>query len=557
MESTGQERVALSDASRRLILLELLLPSVLLVFGIYHGFVQTLYRAGIIQAESFLGIDYYQGLTLHGVINALVFTTMFAVAFGNALVARFLGREPPVAVAWISFLLMTAGTLLAAFAMFSGQASVLYTFYPPLIAHPTFYIGAALLVVGSWVGFFNWVPLYLAWRRENPGRKTPLAIVGIFSAFIVWMIATMPLAYEVIVMLIPWSLGWVREINVLLARTLFWFFGHPLVYFWLLPAYVMYYVMLPRIAGGKLYSDFAGRLVFMLFIVFSAPVGVHHQFGDPGISASWKWLQTILTYCVALPSFITAFTLAASLEYAARQNGGGGLLRWWARLPYFDRERWLFGYFFAGLFLFLFGGVTGLINTSYSVNNLVHNTAWVPAHFHTTVAGPTFLAFVAMTLHLVSTLTGKPVRLKSWNVAVPYLWVLGIALLSVGMSISGIDGEPRRTNLGLGYTDPESDLFVPAWASMARLVAVGGGIMFFSMVVYFTVLFTTLLSKREREPGLEFPVAEPYHDEKPGMVENFRPWIIVGVVICVIAYVPTLYDVLRATFFGSTGYTPD
>ncbi|UCE87188.1 MAG: cbb3-type cytochrome c oxidase subunit I [Deltaproteobacteria bacterium] len=557
MESAGEERVSLTDASRRLILLELLVPTVLLAFGIYHGFVQTLYRAGIIRAESFLGIDYYQGLTLHGVINAIVFTTMFAVAFGNALVARFLGREPPVGAAWVSFALMTVGTLLAAFAMFTGRASILYTFYPPLVAHPTFYIGAALLVVGSWVAFFNWIPLYRSWRRENPGRKTPLAIVGIFATFVVWMMATLPLAYEVIVMLIPWSLGMVREINVLLARTLFWFFGHPLVYFWLLPAYVMYYVMLPRIAGGKLYSDFAGRLVFMLFIVFSAPVGVHHQFGDPGISVSWKWLQTLLTYGVALPSLITAFTLAASLEYAARQNGGTGLLRWWTRLPYWDRERWLFGYFFAGLFLFLFGGVTGLINASYSVNNLVHNTAWVPGHFHTTIAGPVFLAFIAMTLHLVSELTGKPVRLKSWNVAVPYLWLLGVALLSIGMSISGIDGEPRRTNLGLGYTNPGSELFVPQWASMARVVAAGGGIMLFAMVVYFAVLVSTLLSKRQREPGLGFPVAEAYHDEPAGFVANFRPWIVIGVLICAIAYAPVLYDVSRATFFGSPSYTPD
>ena len=58
------------------------------------------------------------------------------------------------------------------------------------------------------------------------------------------------------------------------------------------------------------------------------------------------------------------------------------------------------------------------------MNNVVHNTAWVPAHFHTTVAGPVFLGFTGMTLHLVSTLTGKPVRLKSLNVAVPWIWLL-------------------------------------------------------------------------------------------------------------------------------------
>jgi len=557
VDTQREGKTTLSNGFRQLILLELLVPSVLLVFGIYHGFIQTLYRAGIIRAESFLGIEYYQGLTIHGVVNALVYTTFFAVAFGNALVARFLEREPRAAPAWISALTMAIGTALAAFAMFSGKASVLYTFYPPLQAHPTFYIGAALLVVGSWISFFSWIPAYRAWRSEHAGQKTPLAIVGIFATFIVWLIATLPLAYEVLVLLIPWSLGWVREINVPLARTLFWFFGHPLVYFWLLPAYVMYYVMLPRIAGGKLYSDFAGRLVFMLFIVLSAPVGLHHQFGDPGISVSWKWLHTILTFGVALPSLLTAFTVAASLEYASRQKGGRGLFAWWGRLPYWDRDRWLFGYLFVGLVLFVFGGITGLINASFGINNVVHNTSWLPGHFHMTVGGPTFLAFIGMTLYLVSKLTGKPVRLRSLTVAVPYLWLAGIVLFSTALSLNGIDGEPRRTNLGLTYTNPGSDLFVAEWVPLARLTAVGGAVMTLSMVAYFGVLFTTLLSRRTAEPVLDFPEAEPYHDEDPRFVRDFTPWVIVAVLLCLLAYAPTLYEVSQSTFFGSPGYDPD
>jgi cytochrome c oxidase subunit 1 len=552
-----QSGISLSVGMRRLILIEVALPTALLVFGVYHGFIQTLYRAGILSAESFLGIDYYQGLTLHGVINAIVFTTLFAIAFGNALISRFLEREPNTPVACLSFSIMLAGTLLAAGAMFTGQASVLYTFYPPLQAHPAFYIGAALIVIGSWVSFFNWIPVYLAWRRQHPESKTPLAVVGIFSAFIVWLIATTPLAYEVVVMLIPWSLGWVDEINVLLARTLFWFFGHPLVYFWLIPAYVMYYVMLPRLAGGKLFSDYAGRLVFMLFIVLSAPVGLHHQLGDPGIGTSWKWLQTILTFGVALPSLITAFTLAASLEYAGRENGGRGLFGWWAKLPYLDRERWLFPYLFAGLVLFFFGGITGIVNTSYSVNNVVHNTAWVPAHFHTTVGGPVLLGFTGMSLYLISKLGGKSIRLPTLNIAVPYLWLLGVALFSTAMSITGIDGEPRRTNLGLTYTNPNSALFVEGWWKLGRITALGGTIMLASMVCYFAVFFSTLFSKRREEPSLDFPVAEAYHDEEPGALANFRPWVVAAVVLVVLAYLPPLYDVLRATFSGSEGYWPD
>src|SRR6476620_8262614 len=267
----------------RMILIELIFPIALLILGIYHGLMQTLYRAGIIQSRSMFGLEYFQGLTLHGVVNAIVFTTFFAVAFGYAVVRFYLQRPLNMKVAWLSFTLMVVGTLAAAVAILSGKASVLYTFYPPLRAHPAFYIGLTLTVVGSWVAFFNWLPPYFAWKREHPGQKIPLAVVGIFAAFIVWLIATLPVAIEILFMLLPWSLGWVPTVNVPLARMLFWFFGHPLVYFWLLPTYVMYYTMLPKLAGGKPFSDFAGRLTFLWLVLYSAPVGLHHQYTEPAI----------------------------------------------------------------------------------------------------------------------------------------------------------------------------------------------------------------------------------------------------------------------------------
>ncbi len=308
-----------------MILIEIIFPMVLLILGIYHGLMQVLYRAGMIHRSQFLGLDYFQGLTLHGVINAIVFTTFFAVAFGYAIIRYYLRRPLNMQVAWLSFALMIIGTLLAAAAILSGKATVLYTFYPPLRAHPAFYIGVVLLVVGSWIAFFNWLPPYFAWKREHPGKKVPLAVVGIFATFIIWLIATIPAAIELIFLLIPWSMGWVATVNVPLARMLFWFFGHPLVYFWLVPAYVMYYTMLPKLAGGKLFSDFAGRLTFLWLVLYSAPVGIHHQFTEPGISSTWKFVHAFFTMLVAVPSFVTAFTIAASLEYGARAAGWSGL----------------------------------------------------------------------------------------------------------------------------------------------------------------------------------------------------------------------------------------
>jgi cytochrome c oxidase subunit I len=545
----------IQKALRQIIAIELLFPLVLLVFGVYHGVMQVLYRAGLLQDDSFLGINYYQGLTAHGVINAIVLTTFFAVAFGHAVVSQGLAQGVAVRAAWAGLVLMVLGTLAAALPIFTGKATVLYTFYAPMKASPLFYVGVVILVVGSWVSFWSWIPGYLDWRKQNPGSKTPLAVVGIFATFIVWQICTLPAAYELLFQLIPWSMDWRAGVNVPLSRLLFWFFGHPLVYFWLLPAYVMYYTVMPKLAGGKLYSDFYGRLVFMAFIVLSSPLGLHHQFTEPGISSGTKFLHAALTFLVAVPSLVTAFTLAASLEHGARQSGGTGLFAWWGKLPHFDPKRWLFPYLFLGLVIFLFGGVTGLVNASYGMNNLVHNTAFIPAHFHLTLGGPTFLAILGMSLYLLLGLLGKECAAPRAALAVPYLWTVGVCTFSAGLFYSGLNGAPRRTNLGLSYLDASSNAFRPDWR-MGELVGVaGGGLMALSIAVFLFVLVRSLFALRSAQAADSFalPQAEALHDEPIAAVRNFAPWVAAAIVAILISYVPPLIQVIEAAYPLSAG----
>jgi cytochrome c oxidase subunit 1 len=547
-------------ALQKIILAELLVPLTLLIFGIYHGVLQVMYRAGVIRSSSFAGISYFEGLTAHGVINAVVLTTLFAAALGNALVSQELGLPLSIFGAGLSLGLMLIGAVMAAAMIFTGQASVLYTFYPPLKASPVFYIGLAVFIVGSWITLYTWIPPYLRWRKSNPGRKTPLAVVGMFTAFIIWQLATLPVAFEVLVLLVPWSLGWTSGVNVILSRTLFWFFGHPLVYFWLLPTYVLYYTMLPRLAGGKLYSDFAGRFTFLLFIVVSSPVGLHHQFADPGISSSWKGVHSVMTFVVAIPSMVTAFTIAASLEFAARRRGGTGLFSWWRKLPYFDRENWLFPYMFCGLVIFLFGGVTGIVNASYNVNLLIHNTAWIPAHFHLTVGGPVFLGILGMSLYLITGLLKKPVVSTRVALAVPYLWMAGTFIFSGGLFLGGLRGEPRRTNLGLTYLNPQSPSFRPDWEISTRLGLIGGLIMGLAVLVYFGVLLRSLLASREtakQEKPFLIPMSEAYHDENIAGVRNFAPWVAVSVLAVILAYYGPINGIVKSKFKPAPGYRPD
>jgi cytochrome c oxidase subunit I len=547
----------ISSSLKKVILIELFVPISLLTIGIYHGLMQTIYRSGVIHQASFVKLDYYQGLTLHGVINAIVLTTFFAVAFGHATIAYFLKKQPRKIASWVSMWLMVIGTLLAAWAMLSGNASVLYTFYPPLRAHPLFYIGVVLLVVGSWIPLFDWLGLYHQWKRENPGTKIPLPVFGTLINFLIWFICTLSAAYEILVLLLPWSMGFVPTVNVALSRTLFWFFGHALVYFWLLPAYVMYYTMLPKLAGGKLYSDLAGRISFIIFLLFSVPVGVHHQFSDPSIGESSKLTQSLLTFGVALPSFITAFTLAASMEYAGKLKGSKGLFGWIWKLPFFDSSKYLFSYMICGLILFIFGGTTGIVNASYELNSVVHNTSWLPGHFHMTVAGPVFLAIIGMSLHLVSKLKGKKIFLPAVNTIIPYLWMIGVLIFSSGLMWGGLMGEPRRTNLGLTYLNPQSSMFHPQWVPSTLLALLGGIIMSIAGGLFFIVFFGTFFRKTTEEKELTFPASEAYHDEKlVPLLNTFRPWLIIMILIILVAYIPALMDVLRYSGPGAPPHLP-
>ena len=71
MELSGS-KIDIEPGLKRMILIEIIFPTVLLILGIYHGLMQVLYRSGMIHRSQFLGLEYFQGLTLHGVVNAIV-----------------------------------------------------------------------------------------------------------------------------------------------------------------------------------------------------------------------------------------------------------------------------------------------------------------------------------------------------------------------------------------------------------------------------------------------------------------------------------------------------
>src|SRR5215471_9739415 len=222
---------------------------------------------------------YYRSVTAHGTAMAYVLPTLVAMGFGYfitevSLQRPLLGRR----WAWLGFILVAVGTVTAIVPVALGLASVLYTFYPPLIGSPFYYIGVVLVVVGSWI----WVALMSVnlhvWRRAHPGAPVPLAMFATVAGSYLWAWTAVGAALELLLQIIPVALGLRSTIDAGLARVFFSWTLHAIVYFWLIPSYIAYYTIVPRAIGGRVYSDTMARIAFILFLVVSMPIGIHHTF---------------------------------------------------------------------------------------------------------------------------------------------------------------------------------------------------------------------------------------------------------------------------------------
>lgn len=493
--------------------------------------------------------SYYQGLTLHGILNALVFTTFFITGFLTYVTATSLERNMRYPkLGWAGFFTMVIGLVMAAVPLLLNMASILYTMYPPMQAPWFFYVGMTLVVVGSWMSGWNIFGTYIGWRKDHPGQAAPFQAFASTITMALWQICTLGIASEMLLLLIPWSLGLIPGVDVQLARTLFWFTGHPLVYFWLLPAYVSWYGMMPKQAGGKLFSDSMARFAFWLFLLLSTPIGFHHQFVDPGVPAGWKYVHAVLTYAVFFPSLLTAFNVIASLEIGGRKRGGKGLFGWILKLPWNDPSYTAQN---LAMILFAFGGAGGLINASYNINLVVHNTAWVPGHFHLTVGTAVALSFMGIMYWLVPHITGKKLSAPKAAVTQGWLWFVGMAIFSRGLHWIGLLGAPRRTMIGVAIENYGN----AQWKVASLMTGVGGTILLLSGLVFFYVIIHTVFFQKETAE-VEVPVAEPLNPDEgvPAWLINWKPWLIGVFALIVIAYGPMLIVSLQNLGLLSPGF---
>src|SRR5690606_22593727 len=141
-------------------------------------------------------------------------------------------------------------------------------------------------------------------------------------------------------------------------------------------------------------------------------------------------------YLAVLASMIHAFTVPASVESAMRLKGyGKGLFGWMTNLPWRNPA---FSAFLLSLVIFGFiGGITGVTLGTQQINIIAHNTLRIPGHFHATVVGGTSLAFMGLAYYVVPLIFQREYRFRTLAKIQPWLFAIGITLMSFGMSFAG------------------------------------------------------------------------------------------------------------------------
>ncbi len=430
---------------------------------------------------------YYRILTLHGLNMLIFFIIFFEMAilyFAGPIVLG--SRQPAPKLAWTGFTLMVVGALLVDVIVLWGRADVLFTSYVPLKAHPLYYLGIILFAVGALIAtLLFFAALVVAKREKSYTGSLPLVSFGALTAAIIAVITLLHGAATFIPAFL-WSLGWIN-LDPEVYRLLFWALGHASQQINVAAMVSVWYLMGGLTIGAVVLNEKVSRWAFVLYILFISMASAHHLLVDPGFGPAWKvWNTSYAMYLAVLASMIHGFTVPAGMETGMRLRGFvKGRFEWLKKAPWSDPG---FSGTFLSLVIFGFmGGITGVTQGTEQINIIAHNTLRIPGHFHVTVVGGTALSFMALTYYVIPLIFRRKVAF--WGAAKwqPYLFAIGIVILSMSMTFAGSFGVPRRS---ADITFPKAPFtleFPPVVDLLLAGIGIGGTITSIAVLLFIAI----------------------------------------------------------------------
>ena len=438
-----------------------------------------------------LGSDlYYLILTGHGLDILLVWIIFFEMVllyFTSAILLN--ARLVAPTLGWVQYWLMLIGAAITNVAVLQGDSSVMFTSYVPLKAAPHFYLGIILFAVGALIGCGIFFATIVTAKKEKTFEGSlPLVTFGAMVAAII-AVFTIATGAVILIPTLLWSAGIIPHMDSLLYKVVWWAMGHSSQQINVSAHIACWYGIAAILFGAKPLSEKVSRMAFFLYILFLQLASAHHLLVEPGLSSEYKIFNTSYAlYMAVLGSMIHGLTVPGSVEAAMRRKGyNKGLFEWLRKAPWGNPV-------FSGMaisvvtFGFL-GGISGVVVGTEQLNLIMHNTMYVPGHFHTTVGSGTTLAFMAIAYWAVPTLWQRELfapGLAKWS---PYLFGLGVSFVGVFQMGAGTLGAPRRhwdmslADATIGYDLPAASFLMMGMNGVAALVAsLGAGIFILNMV---------------------------------------------------------------------------
>ncbi len=494
----GIFRWILSTDHKRIGLLYLYSMMVWFLVGVTLGLLMKLEL--IAPGQTVIGPQAYNAtFTVHGVIMIfLIVIPGLPAVFGNFFLPIQIGAKDVAfpRLNLFSWYIYIFGSILVIASLFgNGAPDTGWTFYAPY----SFKTGTNMLpaVLGAFVLGFSSILTGLNFivtihRMRAPGMtwlKMPLFPWTLYGTAWIQLLAT-PIVGITLLMVVGeriLGIGFfdpAKGGDPLLYQHLFWIYSHPAVYIMILPAMGAISEIIPTFTKKTIFG-YRALVISTLAIAFVGYfVWGHHMFTS-GMSGTALFTFSILTFLVAIPSAIKVFNWIATMHRGSITMGVPFL---WA---------------VAFIFVFMIGGLTGLVLGSLATNVHVHDTAFVVGHFHFIVFGGTGFAFFGALHYWFPKIYGRMYD-ESWARTGWLIFTIGYLALYLPMFLLGIQGMPRR------YFD-----YLPEFHGPNILSTLGALVMVSGFLIMIVNLFKSAKSgaKAEANPwggtNLEWRIPSP------------------------------------------------